>query len=375
MRRVARLSFPFLAIDLARIKDPSLKDKPLVVIKPSPREPLVLSPSREARQEGIRQGMRLYKALKIYPSLCTIHADPGLYRTFEKFLISKISKYTPLYELGNEGCYMDMSGTRHIFPRLKDTLWNLKRILGDLGFSLRAGLATNKLVSQVASRFTNGETLVDVPEGNEAGFLASQKIGILPGVDRKIKDKLGELDVRYVGEILSIPLSELVCAFGKRGIFLRQKALGEDHTPIRPPGESPIFIREMPLPSPLYPLSTVKDYIKDDVLRSASQLRKMRKIPSRLTLFLMYKDGLGARITEKFRESCLYDLPFLSFIRSLLERLMRRRVALKYMEIQFFNMSPRYSSELFPDTKEKNLSLALDKMRERYGWESVRVGY
>jgi DNA polymerase-4 len=60
--------------------NPLFRNKPLVVTAYSGRKGCVLASSTEGKRLGIKTGMRLEVAQKIYPNLISIVSDPNKYR-------------------------------------------------------------------------------------------------------------------------------------------------------------------------------------------------------------------------------------------------------------------------------------------------------
>lgn len=90
------------------------------------------------------------------------------------------------------------------------------------------GIATNKLVSQIASKLRKPRGFVVVPPGNESEFLAPLAIGKLPGIGAKTEAALNARGVHLIGDITARNPSELESLFGDSWREMRATALGQD---------------------------------------------------------------------------------------------------------------------------------------------------
>ena len=115
-RNILHLRVDGFPIAVERLRDSSLKEKPVVVCsRHSPRS-LISSASTEARQEGVTEGMALPKALRRCRSLVVLPPDEGLYWKAAGEISGVLEMYSPLVESGPWGrFYVDMSGTRRLF--------------------------------------------------------------------------------------------------------------------------------------------------------------------------------------------------------------------------------------------------------------------
>ena len=75
-RDILHLSIPAFAIALARVDDPSLRQRPVAVAPLHSERALLQCVSGEAKREGLFAGMPAGQARKLCPSLRVLPPDP-----------------------------------------------------------------------------------------------------------------------------------------------------------------------------------------------------------------------------------------------------------------------------------------------------------
>src|SRR6185295_15561159 len=103
-----------------------------------------------------------------------------------------------------------------------------RRLWDELQLPVSFGIATNKLVSQIASKLRKPRGFVVVPVGTEAEFLAPLPIGKLPGIGAKTEAALTERHgLKLVRDITAKNESQLEAIFGSGWRDMVATARGE----------------------------------------------------------------------------------------------------------------------------------------------------
>ena len=107
--------------------------------------------------------------------------------------------------------YLDLALCR--FGRLDEIVAAVRalqrRIWDELEIPVSMGLATNKLVAQIASKLRKPRGFEVVPAGTEAAFLAPLPIGKLPGIGQKTESALATHGLRFVRDLFTRSEHEL----------------------------------------------------------------------------------------------------------------------------------------------------------------------
>lgn len=383
IRHILHLRVDGFPVAVERLRDASLRNRPVVICaRHSPRS-LIFSASPEARKEGIREGLPLTKALRRCRGLVVCPPDEDMYRKASGEISRVLGDYSPLVESGHWGrFYVDMTGTRRIFGDVQDSAFSIRNGVRDsVGLEGTLGIGSNKLVSGVAARVveTHGD-LYAVPSGSEASFLAPLRVRMLPAVRvRKDRTMLEEFNIRIVRQLASLSILQLTSVFGKRGVLLHRQALGIDESPVRPPASKPFVLEEKTLD---------EDTNDDDVLlgvlfgmmeRACRRMRTKGVLPRTIWLHIRYTDGMDMTRSLRLRNPVITDPLLYRKLEPLYLKTNFRRQRVRYMSLTFTDLvRPPAQMALFEAPvhfeREEALVSALDKIRGKYGETTVQWG-
>jgi len=382
-RDVLHLSIPAFPIALARVADYSLRDRPVAVAPGNSERALLQCVSAEARAEGVREGMPLYRARRFCPALTLLPPDPELVAKGTRALLELSGELTPVWEPSSPGrLFLDLTGGRRLFGPGRDVAARLERELaGRLRLAGGVGVAGNKLVSRIAAGYLRRPGVCDILRGSERSFIAPLPVAVLPGVgSAREAALLHDLNLRRVEEVAALAVSQLRLAFGPFAPLLHQRALGVDPSPVQPPRRSAEVAEE----------SFLDREENDDALLLAElcrlvegcglRLRRLGKRTRRLALALTYADGVVEQGATTLPVPLSLDLPLLAAAEELFYRSCKRRVRLKGMRLVCGRLTAEVRQlELFAPATETapqqtELQEALDRLRGRYGMAAVRWG-
>ncbi len=214
--------------------DPSLKDKPVIV--GGGQRGVVSTCCYIARLYGVRSAMPMFTALKLCPDAVVIGSNFAKYREAAALIREKMDALTPLVQpVSIDEAYMGLSGTgtvHHAPPAV--SLARLARdIERDVGITVSIGLSSNKFLAKTASELDKPRGFaVIAPEEAEA-LLGPKPIDFLHGVGPKFAEKLARDGFDTVKDIQDAELKALIGRYGETGMWLKQRAHGQDTRPVR----------------------------------------------------------------------------------------------------------------------------------------------
>ena len=385
IRNILHLDIRDFCIALERQRQPQLRSWPLSIASGQGRT-VLQAVSSEARQEGIQPGMVAARARRLCHRLTILPPDLSFYRQSQDQIVTVLGGFSPLVEPASWGhFFVDATGTRRLWGTLLDTADRMRRLIRQ-NFQLETavGLASNKLVSRVASGVVRVRELCDVFPGLEAPFLAPLAVNSLPGVGEITTARLlSELNLQTVGELAAVPTILLGGIFGGAGQKLRHMALGEDSTPVVTPRAVPILQEEIQLPEDDNHRSRLLGYLYGIVEVLGQQLRFRNRCPGELALTVTYADGVRAQTRERLNAvGCEFHLDSVLFraVSRLFDRTVQRRLRINHLVLSVTRLqSPFGQLALFPwddpaRSKETKLLGAMDEIRQRYGNRAVFYG-
>jgi len=378
------ISFP---VAVYRVKDPSLRRRPLLVSAGRGPRAVVMSASDEAREEGVRPGMVLPEALRWCRSALVLPPDPVLFERAERALGEILCRLSPVVEPVRGGRFFaDLTGTgRLLGPAVDQARRIQKEIEHRLGLGPNAGLGVNKLISGVAARVLRPVSLLDILPGQETSFLSPLPVRNLPAVDPRTEGRLlDELNIQRVKDLSAVDLPHLNLAFGPKGITLYRQARGVDESPVRPPERTPAVDADETLPEDTNDDTALLGCLYGLVERCGSRLRKLRLPAREVRLTARYTDGITVSRSAMMSPPEANDLSLFAHVRPLFERVVERRGRVRYLRVRFTKLSPAPEQmSLFGsdaagrDTtarREADLVPALDRLRARFGSGAIAFG-
>ncbi len=380
-RQIIHFHIPAFSIAVARVDHPELRDRPVAIAPLRSERALLLSVSAEARREGLFKGMPLGKARRCCPDLRVLSPDRDLTGKASQVLAGVVARYTPLWEPSRPGhIYLDVTGTDRLWGRAKDTAnWLRREIKERLCLSGTVGVASNKMVSSIASRILLSEGVLDVDHGRESGFMAPLRVNVLPGIGpvrRKIL--LEELNITLVREIAALDMGRLKLVFGRESYVIHQRALGIDPTPVFPPSTEPAVTEEVTFPRDENDDETLLGVLYGLVERCSYQLRQRNLIPGKAGLLFRYADQEEITRQIGLSHASFWDWDLYEPLRVLFLKACRRRVRVRFMKVWFTDFSaPSAQLSLFgPASAGKKVGIvhALDRIREKHGGEAIQYG-
>ena len=381
-RDILYLSIPAFPIALARVKESSLRDRPVAVAPGNSERALLQCVSKEARAEGIHEGMPLFRARRLCPPLILLPPDPQLVNKGTAALLEVSGRYTPVFEPATPGrLFLDLTGGRQLFGPGRDVGARLEKELADrLRLSGGVGVAGNKLVSRIAAGYLKRPGVCDILRGSERSFLAPLPVSVLPGVGSTREAVLmRDLNLRRVEEVAALSLAQLRLPFGPFAPLLHQRSRGIDSSPVQLPRRSSEVAEEAFLDQESNDDMQLLAELCRLVEGCGLRLRELGKSASKITISLTYADGVAAKGSASLPIPLSHDLPLYAAAESLFENICSRRVRLRGIRLSCTEFTSRDAQlDLFSapavSPEVDALQGALDHLRTRHGMKSVRWG-
>jgi len=378
-RSVLHLDLSDFPVAVERIRDPSLRGRPLLIARPHPRS-RVLWASSEARSWGVSRDMALGPAQRLCRGAAVRPPDERLYARAQDAVTRVLSGYSPAVEPDRWGrLFADLSGTGRLFGPVRDTAQRIGReIAARVRLASRLGLSTNKSTSEVASH-VGDDGLVDVFPGSEAAFLSPLDARLLPGADQARADLLEELNIRRIRQFAQIPPARLALVFGRLGPLLHLRALGRDPRLVRPPEKKPSVWEEESLAEDSNCTDELLAALFVLAERCAFGLRQSGRAAGLVELTAAYSDNLSVSGKARIAPPSDADRVLFEAARRIFGRVVRRRVRVGYLKLVFSDLVPlRVQLPLFPGQdgawRDAAIVRAMDRIRARHGAGAVGRG-
>jgi len=213
-------------VSVEYLRNSKLIGKPVLIGGMSDRG-VVAACSYEARKFGIHSGMPMRAAMRLCSHAVIVKSDFEAYSKYSRLVSEVIRDKVPLVEKASiDEFYIDLTGMDKFFGCRKFSDELKKNVNKETGLSISYGLASNKLISKVATNEVKPNGQIEIPFGDEKIFLFPLSIMKIPGIGKETGYKLLKMGVETVKTLSQIPVNLMHNLLGKNGIELHRKANG-----------------------------------------------------------------------------------------------------------------------------------------------------
>jgi len=371
-RHIAHLDLDAFFVSVEQLRNPKYIGKP-ILIGGSKERGVVAACSYEARKFGIHSAMPMAVALRLCKNAIVVKSDFEAYSKYSSVVTEIIKESVPLFEKASiDEFYIDLTGMDKFFGCKQFTDELKKKVNKESGLPSSYGLASNKLISKVATNEVKPNGQLEIPFGYEKSFLAPLSIMKIPGVGKQTGYQLLKMGVETVKTLSEIPVELLQNLLGKNGTELWRKANGIDDSPVLPYREEKSISTEQTFQKDSIDLNFLNAELVRMAESLAFELRSQNRLTGCITVKLRYSD-FETHTIQKTIPHTNGDHIVIQVAKELFARLFQRRMLIRLIGIRFTNLiSGTYQINLFDDTQEMiKLYQAIDSVKKRFGEQKV----
>jgi len=371
-RHIAHFDLDTFFVSVEQLRNPKLVGKAVLIGGNSDRG-VVAACSYEARKFGIHSAMPMYAAKRLCKEAIIVKSDFEAYSKYSKLVTDVIADSTPLFEKASiDEFYIDLTGMDKFFGCNQFTSELKKKVARESGLPVSWGLASNKLISKVATNEIKPNGQIEIPFGNEKGFLAPLSIMKIPGIGKQTGYKLLKMGVETVKVLSEIPVELMQNLLGKNGSELWRRANGIDESPVIPYHEQKSISTENTFQQDTIDIDFLQSQLVRMTEKIAFELRNQDRLTGCVTVKLRYSDFE----THTIQKSIPYtnaDHLLMKTVKELFTKLYERRILIRLVGVRFTNLvSGTYQIDLFEDKQEMiKLYQSIDSIKKRYGEASL----
>lgn len=368
----------FVSVEL--LERPDLRGKPVVVGGRPDERGVVSAASYEARRYGIHSAMPLRTAGRLCPQAVFLEGDHAKYEEWSDRVAAILTKYSPVVEMVSiDEAYLDLAGTQRLHG---SPMIAAHQLLSEITRTTRlpcsGGLASTRLAAKVASDQAKPRGLLWVPAGSEQRFLAPLAVRKIPGIGPVTERALQALGVNTAEELAAQPQEKLEKIFGQWGTALYRKARGGDSYEFVIDAEPKSISQNHTFGEDSTDAGTLEAMLSHLSQKACKRLREAGLEARTLTLTIRYAGfdthtrartlSAGAKLDPE-----IYRV-FLELFQTNWER--RRKVRLLGVSLSGFTHGEAQLDlwDAERRTKLEKLISAADRLRDRFGFGSVRFG-
>ena len=240
MRHVLHADLDAFYAAVEVLDNPDLAGRAVMVGGDPENRGVVATASYEARAFGVHSAMPMRTAVRLCPHGIIVHPRFDRYRQLSRAVMDVFHEFTELVEpLSLDEAYLDITELVDAGRLPLAVALELKsRVHENTGLTLSVGAGTSKSVAKVASDLHKPDCLIVVAPGEEREFLAPLAVGKLWGIGPKTGQRLKADGIETIGDLAAQSTGWFQRRFGKRGLDVRAKALGEDREQVHTERES-----------------------------------------------------------------------------------------------------------------------------------------
>ena len=383
-RTILHLDLDAFFCAVEELRDPSLRGKPFAVGGQPEERGVVASCSYAARRFGVRSAMPTSRALRLCPELIVISHHRGNYGEMSEQVMERLRNLSPLVEqISIDEAFVDISD----LPQdLEGIIRRLQaQINSELGLPCSIGVATNKLVSKIATEVgkksgKKGEppnSLMIVPPGQEAAFLAPLPADLLWGVGPKTAARLAGFDIHTIGDIARRPAADLQRWFGENGRDLARRACGVDESPVVTEHEVKSISQEMTFARDERDDSALERTLRDLSGQVGRRLRRASLAGTTVKIKLRWPDFTTLTRQVTLPGSTDQDDEIFASALDLLNKVRAKGKAVRLIGVGVSGFKPPLRQlGLWDADREKSRKLqeAVDGLQEKFGRKVIHRG-
>ena len=366
-------------------RHPELRDKPLAVCgSQEERHGIVLTANYIAKPYGVKTGMAIWQARERCPHLVILPPDMEEYIRFSRMAREIYEDYTDQIEpFGLDESWLDVTGSVGLFGTPMKIAQEISdRIKFELGITASIGVANNKITAKLASDYRKPDAITQIDADNYKEIAYPLPVENLLYVGPATSRKLRSMGIFTIGRLAEHPVDTLVWRLGKMGAVLHSFANGKDFSPVQRSDHIPA------IKSVGNSATTPRDLENEDdvklmlLLLAESICSRMRELASRCTVVELYVRDTELNTFYRQRKllipSCssqeLAEVGFSLFQKNYTWRRPIRSIGLRGAVLveALDNVQLSLYAEDQKRDKWERIDAAVDRLRKRYGYMSIR---
>jgi DNA polymerase-4/DNA polymerase V len=361
---------------------PKLQGRPVVTGK---ERGIAASMSYEAKARGVTRGMRISDIRKLCPDAVILPSDYETYSLLSKRFFAIVRRYTPdVEEYSVDECFADLTGLRR--PLRMSYIQIANRIKEDLdtelGFTFSVGLAPNKVVAKIASKWRKPSGLMAIPEKELHHYLAKLPVENVWGIGHQTTALLNKHGVKTALQFAQRPEAWVKKHFSKpfyhiwqelNGAYIFELVTGEHET-----------YHTIQKVKTFTPPSGNRDFVfaqlAKNIENACIKLRKYQLATERVLIFLRSQDFHDTGLEMDLSGPTSFPNDILRVVSPAFDDLFAPATLYRATGVILCKLSEAYYGQLdlFGEVirlqRLSNLYECVDTLREKYGKHTVFLG-
>lgn len=344
----------------------------------------VVSRSKEAKIMGVKMGMPLFMAKKIFPAVVYKNAQHEIYKSFSNKVMHNLQQILPNLEIVSiDEAYADMTSLDKVYKMPYPLLakWIRKKIWQNTSIPISIGLAPSKLLAKLASdkaKSTEGVFQIKISEIQQ--ILKSTDITEISGIGRSYTKKMTYNGIFTAWDFVCQPDQIIKKQMGIMGLDLKYELLGYYMRHLETHQTIPQSIQDTSvLPCFTSDINVLKSQLYYHLHQACRRMRKNGCLCTIAGIMLRTKDF--TIFSDKLKLPCVSDceLEIAQSLIPLLNKTYQPNILYRSSGVILSELVSKqnYQQDLFNQSKIKNSSLsqAWDLLEDKFGKNILKKGW
>ena len=350
------------------------------------RHGIVLAKNQLAKSMGVATGETIAEAKKKCPSLVIVLPHYEYYVQYAKKIHEIYKRYTDKVEsFGLDECWLDVTNSEKLFGDGKQIADRLrKEVKEETNLTISVGVSFCKVFAKLGSDLKKPDATTVISRDNFKSVVWKLPVSDMLMIGRKTLQKLSKYHIVTIGDLARADESLLKYVFGINGVKMKQWANGEDDAPVEAADVS------LPVKSIGHSTTTIVDVCDLDTAKQVVwflsdmigvRLRQQGLLAHGISVCIRYNtlNSLSKQTQMSFYTFDGGQIADSAF--SLLKTMWQGQsdVPLRLIGVSVFDLNTvaqDTQESLFDSNREKKeqLNFTLDKIRKKYGYQSLQKG-
>lgn len=365
------------------VKDnPYLQDKPVLVGGSPEQRGVVAACSYKARQFGIHSAMPMSQALRLCPEAIVLPVRMSRYVELSKHIHKIFHNYTPEVEkISIDEAFLDVTGCIQLFGSAETIGRKIKAdIKQQTGLTASVGIAPNKFLAKLASDLEKPDGFVVITEENKQQILDPLPVNKIWGIGKVTNIELQKYGIHTIEQLRNTPKYKLSMIFKNQADDILKLAQGIDTRKVEPYTEAKSISAEETFATDIKEKDILLKILRNQVEEVSQRLRAEKLKCRTITLKCRYGDFRTITRSMTMDKSTNTTQILLQEAQHLFNEWYNKSAgALRLLGFGTSGLSPEGTGQklLFSDPqeeKQKKIDSTFDKIREKYGEDSLKRG-
>src|SRR5512135_1068484 len=354
---------------------PELRGRPVITGK---ERGIVAAASYEAKERGVKRGVRLSEVKKICPDAVILPSDYETYSLFSLRMFAIIKRFTPdVEEYSIDEAFADITGLRRHFhgPYSLIAKQMQETVEKELGITVSIGVSLSKVLAKVGSKHNKPHGLTIIPGRDIHMYLEKLPAEKVWGIGPNTAAFLGKFGIKtalqfagkdedFIRKHLSKPYQEIWHELNGRSVYpvvteskSSYQSISKTKTFTPPSGDETFVFAQL----------------SKNLENACIKARRYRLSATRLILFLRTQEFRDAGLEMKLSRPTAYPIDLFGPLREGFDQIYKPLVLYRQTGVVLAGLMPETQVQytLFDDTGKierfSKIYTAVDKVSERFG--------